>query len=172
MAYLAIDPGNVQSAWVIYEPRTRELLHHGLEPNAILLNRIVNQGWSRSDLELKTPVLMAMELIQSMGMAVGQTVFNTCIWTGRFVQAWLQDHDERAVQYVSRREEKLHLCGSMRAKDGNIRQAIMDRYGSTRQLALGTKANPGPLYGMAKDKWAAMAVAITAYEGEPSDHTV
>ena len=163
---LGVDPGNVDSAWVIYEPTTKTLLRHGLEANEILLERILLADWSTTELQIPTPTHMAMELIQSMGMAVGQTIFDTCIWTGRFVQAWQQDRVDNTLIYVPRRAEKLLLCGTMRAKDKNIRQSIMDRYGSTRQLALGTKKNPGPLYGMAKDKWAAMAVAITACESE------
>jgi hypothetical protein len=53
------------------------------------------------------------------------------------------------------------LCGATKAKDSNIRQAIMDRYGSAREKAIGRKATPGPLYGVSKDIWAAIGVAIT-----------
>ena len=54
--------------------------------------------------------------------------------------------------------------GQTKAKDSNIRQAIMDRYGSTREAAIGTKKNPQELYGVSKDIWAALGVAITASE--------
>ena len=54
----------------------------------------------------------------------------------------------------------MYLCHSMKAKDGNIRQAILDLYGG-KDVALGNKKRPGPLYGVSKDIWAALAVAIT-----------
>jgi len=60
---------------------------------------------------------------------------------------------------ISRRAVKLHLCGSARAKDANIRQALIDRYGGS--AAIGRKAAPGPLYGVSKDVWSALAIAVT-----------
>jgi len=47
------------------------------------------------------------------------------------------------------------LCGSVRAKDSNIRQALIDRVGPQ-----GKKHSPGPTYGLAKHDWAALAIAI------------
>ena len=92
-------------------------------------------------------------------MAVGKSVFETCVWIGRFIEAWNGEWE-----YVYRKDVKMCLCGQTRAKDSNIRQAIMDRYGSERSIAIGTKANPGPLYQVSKDIWAALGVAITATE--------
>lgn len=51
----------------------------------------------------------------------------------------------------------------MSAKDKNIRQALIDRYG-----VVGTKKNPGFFYvngtKFAKDMWQAMAVAVTYFD--------
>jgi hypothetical protein len=55
----------------------------------------------------------------------------------------------------------LQLCGSSRANDATIRQALLDRYGPGREKAVGTKANPGPLYGIKADLWQALALAVT-----------
>jgi hypothetical protein len=56
----------------------------------------------------------------------------------------------------------MHLCGNARAKDANVRQALLDLYGDgTRQTACGVKSKPGPLYGIKKDEWAALAVGLT-----------
>jgi hypothetical protein len=94
---------------------------------------------------------IAIEMIASYGMAVGADVFQTCVEIGRFVEV-----AEGNVSLVFRRDVKMHLCGSARAKDANIRQAMLDRLGP-----VGTKKAPGPLYGVKSHIWAALAVAIT-----------
>ena len=61
---------------------------------------------------------------------------------------------------------KLTLCGDARAKDPNIRAALIDRWGGSKAAAVGTKKSPGPLYGFKSDMWAALAVAETFIERE------
>ncbi len=97
--------------------------------------------------------VLAIEMIASYGMAVGCEVFETCVWIGRFQQAW---SDPEAVQMAHRRDVKLHLCGNPKAKDPNIRQALIDLLGKP-----GTKKAPGATYGLASHAWAALGVAVT-----------
>ena len=78
---------------------------------------------------------VVIEMIASYGMAVGKEVFDTCVWIGRFKQ--IANSLEIDVEYIYRKEEKMNLCHSMRAKDSNIRQALIDRFG-----VVGTKKNP------------------------------
>ena len=114
--------------------------------------------------------VMAIEMVASYGMAVGKTVFETCMWIGRFMEAW-ESATGTKPQQVYRKDVKMHLCGSMRAKDTNIRQAIIDRYpasGGGKCPQIGTKKEPGPLYGVSKDIWSALAVAITYSETKGS----
>ena len=100
---------------------------------------------------------LIIEMIASYGMAVGKEVFETCVWIGRFVElARLQGIE---TQYIYRKEEKMNICNSMKAKDSNIRQALIDRFG-----VVGTKKNPGWFYGVSKDVWAAIAVGVTYYD--------
>ena len=104
---------------------------------------------------------LAVEMIASYGMPVGKEVFETCLWIGRFVQAW---HAPELVKLVYRKDVKMHICGTTKAKDGNVRQAIIDLYpasggGATPQI--GTKAQPGPLYGVSSHAWSAIGVALT-----------
>ena len=108
------------------------------------------------------PDTLAVEMVESFGMAVGKEVFETVFWVGRFCQAWEPNDWHR----VYRKEVKIHLCRSHRAKDGNIRQALIDRFsdGRGKDVAIGKKANPGPLFGVSADSWSALAVAVTYAE--------
>jgi hypothetical protein len=148
---LAIDPGNEESAFVHYTTGGK-VLHFGKVPNRELLANIVNP---QRLIHWQTFEHLAIEMIASYGMPVGREVFETCVWIGRFVQAWGGPHT-----LVYRRDVKLHLCGQARAKDGTIRQALIDRYGG-KERAIGKKANPGPLYGISADVWQALALAVT-----------
>jgi len=150
---LAIDPGYTQSAWIEYDAGRPTAFD--IAPNHDLLDVIHQTSAHR----------LAIESVASYGMAVGAEVFETCVWAGRFIQQWVAaGRDESTIRRVYRREVKLHLCGSMRAKDPNVRAALIDRYGPGKGKAIGLKASPGPLYGIRADVWAALAVAVTATE--------
>jgi hypothetical protein len=150
---IAIDPGSRISAFVMLD-RSGNIVTKALKPNEIIIEYL-------ADLAVTYPgEPLVIEKIESYGMAVGATVFDTVFWTGRFWQRWLECGQECAYR-MPRKEVKMHLCGQMRAKDGNIRQALIDRYGPSRREAMGTKKAPGPLYGVSKDLWAALAVGVT-----------
>jgi hypothetical protein len=147
---LALDPGPEQTGWVLYDG---ERVHSSaVEPNAAMLERV--EHW-------QSGATLAIEMIASYGMPVGREVFETCVWIGRFMQAW---RDPADVRLVYRQDVKLHLCGSPRAKDSNVRQALLDLFprtggGATPQI--GTKKQPGPLYGVSSHAWPALGVAVT-----------
>ncbi len=144
MTIIAIDPGYTQSAIVHYDPLRKAVVESLYEDNPYVIK------W----LDGREEGTLVIEHIASYGMPVGQEVFDTCVWIGRFVQVWGgQSH------LLYRKHVKLFLCGSTKAKDGNIRAALLDKFGGSR--ARGTKRQPGPLYGLAGDKWAALAVAVT-----------
>ena len=146
---LAIDPGYAQSAWLGLAKG--HPLGHSIDPNATLLASLRLGGFAVD--------AVVIEQVESFGMSVGKEVFETVWWSGQFAEA---AHPLR-VERVTRRAVKLHLCGSNRAKDSNIRQALLDRYGG--RSAVGVKARPGPLYGVTRDVWSALAVAVTFADG-------
>lgn len=157
MKLIAIDPANVESAYVIIETDTREIIDKGKIPNEELLV-LIQEGMNKDIIEH-----LAIETIVSYGMAVGETTFETCIWIGRFIQ--LVDSCGLTWNKVSRRDEKLVLCGDSRAKDKNIRRALIDWYyreGYVKhdgERGTGTKNNQDYFYGFKADIWSAMAVA-------------
>lgn len=155
MRVLAIDPGSTESAFVLSsDGRTFKF---GKVSNDELLRLIRNAHESHH---------LAIEMIASYGMPVGAEVFETCVWIGRYIQAFSSIYD-RPHTKVYRRDVKLHLCGQARAKDGNVRVALIDKFGG-KEKATGNKKSPGPLYGFSADVWAALGVYVTFTEGAVS----
>lgn len=142
---VGIDPGPRESAVVVWDgSRVVESADYG------------NAELRRDVLRCRNEI--ACEWIESFGMAVGREVFETVFAIGTF-SAGVR------MRLIPRRDVKLHLCGSPRAKDANIRQALIDRFGP-----VGTKKTPGPLFGIAGHRWSALAVAVTAHDIEHTEH--
>ena len=59
-------------------------------------------------------------------MPLGQSTIESITWNGRYIQ--LAEDNGVPWEYVYRKDEKIHLCGTMKAKDANIRQALIDRF--------------------------------------------
>jgi hypothetical protein len=149
MRLLAIDPGPEKSGYVVWESKVPiglgRVLMCGHEDNSIVRGFINDQQWSS----------VAIEMIASYGMAVGAAVFNTCVEVGRFLERAKANKID--CRLVFRKDVKMFVCRSMKAKDGNIRQSLIDHIGP-----VGTKGNQGPLYGVKSHAWAALAIAVTA----------
>jgi hypothetical protein len=146
---LAIDPGTMESAWVVL--RDGKPASYGKAANDYIANEV-----HKTNAFGYAPSHLAIEMVASYGMPVGREVFETCVWIGRFIQAWGGEFTQ-----VYRKDVKMHLCQSARAKDSNILAALLDRFGPGRSKAVGTKKAPGPCYGFSGDMWAALAVAVT-----------
>lgn len=144
---LAIDPGNIESAYCLIDKDTYKPIDFAKESNFSIKGKMYNGLLDDVD-------IVVIEMIASYGMAVGASVFDTCVWIGQFKEIALSKNLQ--VEYIYRKEEKLNLCGSMKAKDSNIRQALIDRFGE-----VGTKNNKGYFYGFKKDIWASYAVGVT-----------
>lgn len=151
----AIDPGNTMSAWC--EFRDGVLGSCDKVSNAELLARLYE---THAD-------VVAIEMIASYGMPVGREVFETCLWIGRFIEAC--ESRGVATRLVYRKDVKVFHCSSARATDANIRASLLDRYGPGRELAVGTRRVPGPLYGIKGDEWSALAIALFVAEKRSND---
>lgn len=146
---LAIDPGTLESGWAI-------LVGRRVDSSGI----VRNEDMLRAVIEWDGP--LAIEMIASYGMPVGAEVFETCVWIGRFVQAYRYS---ALARLIYRKDVKLYLCGTTHAKDPHIRQALIDLIGPQ-----GTKKAPGPTYGVRSHAWAALGVAVTALRLERVPH--
>ena len=139
---LAIDAGNIESGYCLMDAETYKPIEFGKINNHELLTKVLELDYDD----------LILEMIASYGMPVGASVFDTCVWIGRFIQArQCPNYD-----YIYRKEEKINLCQSLKAKDSNIRQALIDRFG-----VVGTKKDQGWFYGFKKDIWSAYAVGVT-----------
>lgn len=152
---LSIDPGNEYSAYSLLNEELRPV-NFGKVSNQELL-RMLNDYYSPL-CNRETPLIIEMIGHYGTGMPAGKTVFDTCVWIGRFTEVY-HSTTYREPVYIMRKDEKINLCGNMKAKDGNIRQALIDRFG-----IVGTKKNQGWFYGVSKDVWAAIAVGVTYYD--------
>jgi len=148
MKVLAIDPGSTESAFCVWDGS--RLLDFDKVANAELLRRIQEEFRAQTD-------RCVIEMIghYGKGMPAGKTVFDTCIWIGRFGERYGWDR----VDTILRATVKAHLCGSAKAKDGNVRQSLIDRFGLP-----GTKHARGLTYGLAGDTWQAFSVGVTWFD--------
>lgn len=106
---------------------------------------------------------LCIEMPESRGMAVSQSLLDTACWVGRF------DNNCDATLYKPR-EIRAHFCGTPNSKRAQVRQDLIDRFGT-----VGTKKSPGPLYTIGRHEkvngksvtehlWDALAVAVMGYD--------
>ena len=148
---IAVDPGTFKSGFAVWDGR--HILDFGILDNedAMILKLSVQHLGD---------TVLAIEKIESYGMAVGHSIFETVFWTGRFVEAF-----QGTFFRVPRKAVKLHICGQVRAKDSNIVQALADRFApGVRNKGKGIKKAPGFFYGFKGDIWQAFALAVTWWD--------
>lgn len=154
---LAIDPGSAQSAWVgLVDGRP---VTFGKAPNGELLDALRERDLVRR-LGGTTGTTVVIEFMSPRGMPTSAQEMEALWWTGRFAEAAYPSTVER----LTRDDVKRHLCGrTAKVGDPNIRAALIDRFGGIggKDAAVGRKGAPGPLYGIAADAWAALAVGVT-----------
>jgi hypothetical protein len=163
MLILAVDPGNEETAWLVYNSEFQHIVACRKERNERLVKRFgafLPDGKRPFCLPghggLVIPEMMAIEMVQHFGMGVGQDIFETCVWIGRFMEQW----GPWMTHWVYRMQVKMHVCHHSRATDAAVRAALIDRFGKP-----GTKKNPGKTYGITADMWSALAIAVTYAEG-------
>lgn len=155
---IGIDPGNEESAYAFLNPDLRPL-KFGKMKNQELRDRIFDLiSDFRNDYGRAHELEIAIEMVASYGMPVGKSVFETCVEIGRLVEM-IENWAGKKPTFIYRMEEKVTICHDSRAKDANIRQALIDRFGP-----VGTKKEPGWFYGVSKDVWSAIAVGVTYHD--------
>ena len=154
---LACDPGPERSALVLYDSTLERPVGHWLLPNSEV--RDVLDEYHHTPLVIEYTPPYALHMKTGRAYVPNQVVL-TAIEIGRFIE---RNEPKKSI-LISRIDIKKHLLGRSNGTDADVTQSILARYGGTRKNAVGTKATPGPLYGIKKDIWAALAVAITYSE--------
>lgn len=141
---IGVDPGPKESAFVWWDEIEKRVAKVSNLSNEDALIHLVQGAF---------PV--AIEKLVAYGQRVGDLTFETTWWSGRFWQA-IPYYARKSCRMIGRKEVKLFLTGVTNTKDKQVREALVAKY-----EAVGTKKNPGPLYGISSHAWAALAVAVT-----------
>ena len=154
MIVLAIDPGPVKCGVVLYDDHNRIVLY-------TLKAATVDQAVDLVRDAKGSDTLIAIERVQSMGQA-GASLLQTSEVVGRLHQRALDSGLPVVLLY--RREVCSHLHVHGAGKDSQVRQRMIEAHGGSREIAVGTKRNPGPLHGVASHAWQALGLAYVAAE--------
>ena len=143
MLIIGVDPGPEQSAWLRWQYPEEEILDMEICRSEDLASRIGQYPFD----------VLSVEHFACMGQMVSRSVFDTCYWIGE-LRSWAKAWSTKWFP-VFRKDIKMHFCEDNRVKDKNIRRALIDRFGEP-----GTKKAKGRLYGVKKDLWSALAIAV------------
>lgn len=140
-----VDPGTTKTAVVVWNGQA--ILDRRIIPNLDVIKYLADAGCQ----------VVCCEHMECHGMAVGKETFETAYWIGRFWQVC--DILDIEWMRVMRSTIKSYWCHSQKATDSNIRRAVLDRLGPP-----GVKKKPGVTYGVAKDMWSALAIAVRCHD--------
>jgi len=171
---LALDPGSTRTGWCLFDLDNGVPVKWGDDENGKVTN-LIERDWNPVVCEFPYP----------RGQTPSWQLFETCEWAGRFHQVV----SERAGGFIKmdRDDIKKCICGSSRAKDPQVRKALIDIFGGERCLSIGKcpackgkggsgrgkkralcgacdgsgAVPPGLLSTMTGDAWQALAVAVT-----------
>ena len=152
---VAIDPGNVQSAFVITDAHLNPL-RFGKADNEFMYITLCDCFVELNCQPENTAIVI--EWVKSYGMPVGESVFETCVWIGKLEERFKAYGTNR----INRSQEKSIICHDSRANDATIRRALIDEFApDVPNNGKGTKKQPGFFYGFKADIWQAFAIAYT-----------
>ena len=160
MIILAIDPGPTHCGVALYDSAAERAIqaHKSLTvPEVVYL--LCDPGL-RAHM-LGHVDLVAIERPQFSGQRnASAELLRTAEVVGRLQQRALDCG--LTVSLLTRREvcRELHVSGA--GKDGQVRTAMIEEHGGSKEVAVGTKKNPGKLYGVTSHAWQALGLAYVA----------
>jgi len=156
---LAIDPGPTTCGAVLYDPTERRVLWADkAAPVGVLCDHLwlphpETPWWGHAPLVL-------VERVQSYGIS-GKHLLETSESVGRLWRS--AEAGGSDVRLIPRRLVCKALDVSGGGKDGQVRRACIAILG-----AQGSKADPGPTYGVTSHAWQALGLALAYHEAPPT----
>lgn len=148
MKILGIDPGNEGSAYAIVNDKY-EILSADKVSNDELLEVVDMMDYNA----------ISLESIQSYGMPVGRTTFETCFMIGRIIQM-ASDRNKLCLLYPRPKIAQGIIGQGGKYNDATMRQALLIRFGGDK------KGEPlNVLKGGGSDKRSAFATAVYHLDG-------
>lgn len=176
MKFLAIDPGTIQSAYVVLDD-AYQILSADKVVNSVILDIIAETpGLDRVVIEDMEPRYTSGDR-SAAGAVMGTSTIQTLKWMGQFERqatlrglpvGWICRRDERSALIPTKKNGLPPLPpGAPAHADGQIRAALIQRFARyDTATGKGTKKEPDTFYGFAGDMWQAMAVGVTWLDRE------
>ncbi len=168
MKILAIDPGNIETGFCVWNSKTEKMVTKDYINNKLFLQNLDNKittDWGVED--------VIIEMFSSYGGSFGQTSIDSCVFIGMLKEKLEWDHK---VVLVFRQTIKMHHCKTLRGvNDGAVNCILREKYGEDN-----TKKKPNEVYWnkevekfggrkwMNGDIWSSMAIAT--WYCEPKDN--
>lgn len=156
----AIDPGSERSACIRYWPgspiQEMSVRRYGWLTAEEVINLLKHAGGL-------SECHGTIECIQGYHRNIGSEIIATIEAAAVFRHVWKQQSGNEMAR-LTRPQVAAHLTRSAHATKSNVRAALYEKFGPGRKLAVGSKKERGPLYGMTIHELDALAVAVTWHE--------
>ena len=148
--YIAIDPGQIESGYIVIDRSWGKI---SFKEFGIISNDDIFSLFEKYSINNPEVVI---EMINPMGMRIGQSTIATIFWIGRFFEKAKNLNCKPTL--IERQIVKKTICPKIKSNDSIIRATMIKRYGEQ-----GTKKNPGPTYNIKSHIWQALAVLTTHF---------
>lgn len=152
MIILGIDPGPTHCGAVVYDTVARRVM---LAASELTVDGALAWVADRTPWPHMYDVVL-IEQVMSTGQA-GNDLLRTAEVVGRLYQRACDDNPAR-VELMPRRAVCSLLGVTGAGKDAQVRQVLIEMHGGSKRVAVGTKLEPGPLYGVAGHAWQALGL--------------
>lgn len=119
--FIAIDPGNEESGWVVALKDNNRLIYKNKDKNSILYKKF------KEFIKNEQVLRVGIEYPSSYGMPVNQTLLDTCTFCGILLQICKENNV--SVDLIFRKSTKMFLCNSVRARDSEVNSRVREYIG-------------------------------------------
>ena len=143
-----VDPGTTKSGVAYFDTENNRVVwSSGDMPNADVL------GWIRRYRDQDDTDIALERIAAIYGGVVGGETVKTIQFCGRVIEA----AQPKVIRCLSPQEIRQAICGTAKAKDPGVTQALLDKIGPK-----GTKKSPGPTFGVSSHAWRGLAAAYAS----------